>query len=74
MGLHLRPGRGDRGAAGWAKLDWKAKLHFFRQGLVWSICGNVGFGQDYCTEFYTERIRVNKRRCCKKCLARLEAA
>lgn len=68
MGLKLRP-QGNHGAAGWAKLDWKTRLHFFEKGSCQSLCGVVWYGQEYCTDFYTETIRVNKRRCCKRCLA-----
>ena len=73
MPMRLRPGRsGPSRSAGWAKLDWKAVLHFFETGQIISLCGRAKFDDKYCTEFYTPRIVVKKSRLCTQCLRELQ--
>jgi hypothetical protein len=71
MPMRLRPGRGPSRSAGWAKLDWKTRLHFFETGQTTSLCGRTQFDDEYCTEFYTPRIVVKKIRLCRQCLRKL---
>lgn len=60
--------------AGWAKLDWKSRLHYFRSGKYQSLCGRVDFENQYCNAFYPLGINPTKRNCCTQCRRLLEAA
>ena len=71
MGLKLRS---SRRPPGWAKLDWKSRLHFFRSREDLSVCGRAWFNNEYCTEFYSPSLILHRARLCKNCLREMEAA